>query len=293
MLKDFKAEIMLIFVSFIWGAGFIVTKSAIDEGLGAVYIMSLRLFISAFFVMLLCIYKKVKITRKAIEGGIVTGFFLSTAFIAQTWGLVYTTPIKNSLFTGLSVIFVPYIMSVIFKKKIDKYIIIASILAFIGMAELSGLENFNLTELNIGDILTIICAFLFALHIISTGRYVNEVEPLPLALTQFIVAWLITMVIALFLKEVKPISTKAFYNIIYLGVFSGFLGFTIQIFAQKVLSPSRTVIIFSLEFVFATIFSILLGYDKLSLSIIIGFISIFSSIIIAETKLEFLKIKRR
>ncbi|CAM3095848.1 DMT family transporter [Streptobacillus felis] len=287
-INNLKSELILFIVAIIWGTGFIATKVAVDNGMQTYNIMFIRFLISTILLYLMLKFRKIKVDKSSFIAGTILGTVLVLAYLTQTFGLYYTTPAKNSLLTGLSVIFVPYMSYLIFKTKVDKYTFIASILAFIGMYMLSGNFLESVDGFNKGDFYTILCAVLFALHIVITGYYVNKINTVVLAYVQFLVATIESLILAIYYGHLTSISTVGLLSSIYMGVFCTFVAYTLQIIGQKRLSSSTVAVILSLEVVFATILSIFLGYDKFHFIILVGSVLVFLGIITSETKLDFI-----
>ena len=219
--------------------------------------------------------------------GIIQGVLLTLGYSIQTMALNYTTPAKNSVLTGLNVIFVPYILLIFFRKKLDIFTIISSILAFFGTLLLSGnISSFS--EINKGDLLSMLCAIFFALYIIVIDKYANKINVFVMSFIQFFTVMILCLLLSLTEGEIKQLNSTSLISMIYLGVFGTFVAYNLQIMAQKVLSASRTVLFLSLEVVFGVLISIISGYDSFSLNILVGTLLVFAGIVIAETKLDFI-----
>ena len=164
---------------------------------------------------------------------------------------------------------------------------IGSILTIVGIGFIS-LES-NLT-LNIGDLLTLVCAVFFAAHIISIEYFAKDMNIYKLAFIQIFIAAIWFVGIA-FITEPIPesLSSRAWLAILYLAIFSTFACFTIQTIAQKYTSSSHASIIMSLESVFAAVFGILLLGEKMNSMILIGCGLIFIAILIVEVDFSALK----
>lgn len=281
------AELIMIVVAIIWGTGFVVTKLAMDNGIGVYYLLFLRFLIASILLMFVIFLKKIKIKKEMLLPGIIQGILLTLGYSTQTMALYYTTPAKNSVLTGLNVIFVPYILLIFFRKKLDIFTIISSILAFFGTLLLSGnISSFS--EINKGDLLSMLCAFFFALYIIVIDKYANKINVFVMSFIQFFTVMILCLLLSLTKGEIKQLNSIGLMLMIYLGVFGTFVAYNLQIMAQKVLSASRTVLFLSLEVVFGVLISIISGYDSFSLNILIGTLLVFAGIVIAETKLDFI-----
>lgn len=281
------AELIMIVVAIIWGTGFVVTKLAMDNGIGVYYLLFIRFLVASILLMFVIFLKKIKIKKEMLLPGIIQGVLLTLGYSTQTMALNYTTPAKNSVLTGLNVIFVPYILLIFFRKKLDIFTIISSILAFFGTLLLSGnISSFS--EINKGDLLSMLCAVFFALYIIVIDKYANKINVFVMSFIQFFTVMILCLLLSLTKGEIKQLNSTGLILMIYLGVFGTFVAYNLQIMAQKVLSASRTVLFLSLEVVFGVLISIISGYDSFSLNILVGTLLVFSGIVIAETKLDFI-----
>ena len=281
------AELIMIVVAIIWGTGFVVTKLAMDNGIGVYYLLFIRFLVASILLMFVIFLKKIKIKKEMLLPGIIQGVLLTLGYSIQTMALNYTTPAKNSVLTGLNVIFVPYILLIFFRKKLDIFTIISSILAFFGTLLLSGnISSFS--EINKGDLLSMLCAIFFALYIIVIDKYANKINVFVMSFIQFFTVMILCLLLSLTEGEIKRLNSTGLISMIYLGVFGTFVAYNLQIMAQKVLSASRTVLFLSLEVVFGVLISIISGYDSFSLNILVGTLLVFAGIVIAETKLDFI-----
>lgn len=163
MFSKYKGEIGLGLTALIWGSGFIGVSISLSGGLTPLQIMTIRFFIGAVLLGII-FFKEIKnnITKEAVKAGSMIGVFLFIAFAFQTIGMSYTTASKNAFLTAINVVIVPFIGFVLYKRPLDKYGIISSIIAILGIGILSLEADFSI---NFGDFLTIICAFGFAFHI--------------------------------------------------------------------------------------------------------------------------------
>lgn len=285
--KSLAADLSLLFVAVIWGGGFVAVKDALNN-ITPLYMMSIRL-IGAGLLMAVVFYKQtLKITKKDIINGSIIGIFLFSGFAAQTIGLKYTTASKQAFLTAVYVIIIPFLSWAVYRVKPKWHSITAAILSFIGIALLS-LKSDMQFDINIGDWLTLLCAVLFAAHIVSVSYYAKKSDPIALSVVQMIFSGILSLICALiFEPKFMGINKDAAFSIFYLVVFSTMICFLIQNVAQKYTHPNHVGIILSLESVFGAILSIIFLHEVFTLNMVIGCVIIFLAIIIAETKLEFL-----
>jgi len=285
-MRKYIGEIGLVIVAIIWGSGFVASAVSL-EYYSPYQILAARFLIGA---VILCIvfYKKLHLLSKSALGkGVILGIFLYIAFALQTVGLQFTTPSKNAFLTSVNVVIVPFIAFVLYKRRIDIYETFGAVIALIGVAVLSLQLS---TEINFGDMLTLICAVAFAFHIFYTSKFVKEEDPFLLTIIQMSTAAVIGFVVVLFKGETTfSVETEGLTMLLYLGIFSTTIAFLLQTVAQKFITETKAAIILSTESFWGMAFSIVILSEVLTTRMIIGAILILAAIMLSETKLSFLK----
>ncbi|WZL73240.1 DMT family transporter [Clostridiaceae bacterium 35-E11] len=288
--KSLIADLGLLMVALIWGAGFLVMKDSLSR-ITPIYLNGIR-FILAFFVMMILFWKKMKkVTKQDILGGSIVGVILCAAFVTQTIGLQYTTVSKSAFLTGTNVIMVPFLAWMLYRKYPGWYAMMGAVLAAIGIGLLTIHGSLSI---GIGDSLTLVCAFLFAAHIVSVGYFGENMDPYVLATIQIGVTGILGM-IGGFLFEPTPegLGSSIGIAIIYLVFFSTMGALLLQNVAQKYTYSTHAAIILSLESVFGTILGVLVMGDMFTLQMFFGCVLIFFGIIITETHLSFFASKKQ
>ena len=281
-MKKMYANMMLVVVTVVWGGGFIATNGALDN-LSPFYIMMIRFMGAAVFPIAVSWKKLRQLDRTTVLHGMLTGVFLFLAFAFQTFGLKYSTPSKNAFLTATNVVFVPYLLWIFLRRRPSRKEIIASLLCVAGIALLT--LKPDALMLTLGDLLSLVCAIFFALHIIALERYSAHVDAICMTGLQMITAGVISTICALCF-ETAPASfpMEAMGNVLYLIFVSTLLAYLLQTFAQKFTTANSASLILSMEALFASIFSFLLLHEVMSLPMILGACLIFSSIIYIEYK---------
>lgn len=284
--QENRGRLALLGTTLIWGSTFVIIKSALDD-ITPTWLLAMRFFGAAVLISLFVFGKLKSLDRGYIKGGTVMGTVLAAAYIFQTYGLYYTTPGKNAFLTAVYCILVPFLYWLIFKRKPDKYNVIAAMLGLVGMGFVC-LQN-DLT-VNTGDVLTIFCGMFFAVHIIVTAHFVEDRDPVLLNVVQFAAAAMECLAFALIFEPAPhAMPTSSLFAIIYLSVVCTGLCYILQTFGQKYTQPSAAALILTLESVFGTVLSVMLGREDLTAGVLCGFVLIFIAIVISETKLGFLK----
>ena len=280
------ANLALLLTAMIWGGGFVATKNALSE-ITPLYLNAFR-FIIATIVLSIIFYKRVKnINKDELKGGLIIGLFLNFAFASQTIGLQFTTPGKQAFITGTNVVLVPFLYWMLYKKRPDIYSFIGAILCFTGIGALTYNGGMSI---NLGDFLTMICAFLYAGHIVSTGFFAEKLDPINLSVIQFGVAAILSLLTAfIFEPPVKEISMNSYLAVAYLALLSTCVAFVLQTVAQKYTKSTSAAIFLSMEAVFGSIFSVIFTNEVFTFRMILGCVLILIAVITVETKLEFLR----
>ena len=285
-MQKYMGEIALSITAIIWGSGFVASAIALEH-FTPYQILAIRFIIGAIILSVI-FHKRLKNIKKAtiIQGAII-GIFLYVAFALQTVGLQYTTPSKNAFLTAVNVVIVPFIAFVMYKRKIDSYELFGAILAMIGV----GVLSLKLSAgVNIGDLLTLGCAFGFAFHIFYTAKYVKDSDPVLLTLIQMMTAAIIGVIVVLFKGETSfSVQREGVLSLLYLGVFSTTIAYLLQTVAQKMITETKAAIILSTESFWGMVFSVAILHEAMTIKMVLGAILILVAIIISETKLPFFK----
>lgn len=154
-------------MALVWGGGFVVTKNALGV-ISPLYFLAVRFTLAGLLMVVLFHRQLRKASLKDIKNGAIIGLLLSFAFITQTFGANYTTPAKSSFITGLNVVMVPFIVMFVTSKMPKKKAFINALIAFVGLALITMNETFTI---GLGDVLTLLCAFGYASHIVSVGIF--------------------------------------------------------------------------------------------------------------------------
>jgi drug/metabolite transporter (DMT)-like permease len=286
-------ESMLLLSAFIWGIAFVAQRVGSDM-IGPFTFNAVRMLIGGL-TLLPCIYfmrnksneKKNEITKqqwlksnnKLLLGGIVCGSVLFVASNLQQIGMSYSTASKAGFITALYIIIVP-IIGIFFKKRPSIALWISILIALCGIYLLCITDEFKISS---GDILLILSAFSFSIHILVIDHYSPLVDGVKLSCIQFFVCSFLSSIAMAFL-EVPNVSSilHAWLPLLYTGVLSCGIAYTFQILGQKRVNPVIASLIMSLESVFATLGGWIILGESLSLRELSGCILLFIAIISAQ-----------
>ncbi len=280
------SRFLLLSAPIIWGFSFVVLKNTLDST-SPLWSMAIRFIVGAALMLPICAKKISALNRRHLAAGALLGAVVFAAYAFQTYGLKLTTPGKNAFLTSVYCVVVPFLGSLIFGIKIDRYNITA---AFICIAGIGFVSLQNDLSVGLGDGLTLLCGFFFALQILLLDRYIVTMSIELLAMVQFAVAGVLSLISAL-LFEAPPVSLgiSAISGLAYLSIMCTVVTFLCQSYGQKYTPASESSVLLSLESLFGALASAALYNEKMTVRLIIGFVLIFSAIIISETKTRFLR----
>ena len=282
-LYEFRADLLLLTVAIAWGVTFLMVQDAISTT--PVYAFLFFRFALASILMFIISYRFLnELNKKTILYGVILGIFLFSAFATQTFGLMYTKSSIVAFITGLNVICVPFLTYLFFKDKIKLNVLIATFIAVLGLylLTMSGTLAFEK-----GEFLTLICAILFALQIIFTGKFSNQVNVFLLVLFQLITVSILALIFSLSLDSVTfniPYNYAFFKAVIITAIFATVYAFLIQTYMQQFTTATKTAIIFTMEPVSAAIFAYFTANEVLTIVQFIGAVLIILATLIAELK---------
>lgn len=284
-MKRSRAELALVLNALIWGSTFVVVKEALG-GVTPLLFLALRftLATAALTVMFRGSWSNPRNARLAVRGGIVCGMFLFAGYAFQTIGLRLTTAPKSAFITGLSTAMVPLLGALVYRVRPRAAELAGVVLAMSGMG-LMTLQGASILSIGTGDLLTVICAFGFAAHIVSLGHYSTESSFELLSITQVGVA--AAMALGTFWwAETPAISWRieVWGAIVITGLLATALAFSVQAWAQQYTTATRTAVIFTLEPLFAWATSYILAGETLSRRGVAGALLILCGILLVEMK---------
>lgn len=273
------ADFSLLMVAFVWGSTFVVVKWAIED-LPPLPFLAIR-FALAFISLLPFLYfQKAHISKGTLLKGVALGGLLFSGYAWQTVGLQYTTASNAGFITGLSVVFVPVFVTITTRKLPNPGLILGVLCALIGLAFLSLGDRF---QLNKGDLMVLICALSFALHIFFVGRYAPQSNATVLACVQIFTVSVLSGISSFFLPQpIMNFSTNVWFALLVTAIPATSLAFFVQSKMQQFTSPTHTALIFTMEPVFAAISAFFFAGEILTHKGLIGAALVLAGMLIAE-----------
>jgi len=285
--KNVFSLICAILTSILWGSAFVAQDMGMDFigphtfNVGRFLVGFLTLFPFFLFFELKKIKKSNIDIKKIFSYLLLLGFILGVGQALQQISLIYTDVANTGVFTVMYVLIVPFISYFIFSKKIHWSVWPAVIFCVIGGLLLSELKD---VSIRYGDMLGILSAFCWALHIIYISKTVKLFNfPITIAMSQCFIAFLFT-ILPMVIYENPLLSNilKDLYEILYVGVLSSGLAFLLQTYTLQNLTPAPAAIVFSLEGVFAAIFAWLILDQFLNGIKILGIFLILFAVIFSQ-----------
>jgi len=268
--QSYKSDLLLLLTAAIWGFAFVAQRAGM-EFVGPFTFNGIRFALGSISLLPLLLLKgnqrknpddfKNSWSKDLLISGLLLGFVLFLAATFQQVGMVYTSAGKAGFITGLYVILVP-VISIFMKKKTSVNIWVGAIIAVFGLYFLSVKENFGIEN---GDLLVLVSALFFAIHILLISNFSPRMSAIRLSIVQFAVCSMLSLSTAFFTETIILENIlKAAIPIIYGGVFSVGVAYTLQIVGQKHAHASAASIILSLESVFAVFGGWLILSEQLS-----------------------------
>ena len=282
-VSTFKSDFILVFVATIWGLAFVAQRIGMDH-MGPFTFTGLRFVLGCLSLLPIIFLTKNRPSGQNRDGllksGIISGVILFFAMSFQQVGLVYTTAGKAGFITGLYVVIVPF-LSLFFKQDKTSFgTWIGAIFAIVGMYLLSVTRN---QDINFGDLLVLFSAVGFAFHLIVIGRFSNRFNTAQLSLVQCMVcAGLSLLVAVIFETFILADILNASIPLLYGGVLSVGVAYSLQIYGQKNSPAPHAAIIFSLESVVAAIGGWIILNEILSGRAIFGCTLMMAGILISQ-----------
>ncbi|EOS36057.1 DMT family transporter [Lachnospiraceae bacterium] len=222
---------------------------------------------------------KVKNNKALLMGGLCCGVILTLSTSLQQIGIKYTSAGKAGFITALYILIVP-LLGMLLGKKVGIRTWIGVALAVVGMYLLCIKEGFSISY---GDFMVLLCALVFSLHILAVDYFSPRVDGIRLSCIQFFVCGCISA-FPMLLWEQPEISQiiQAWQPLVYAGVLSSGVAYTLQIVTQKHLNPTVASLLMSLESVFAVLTGWLVLNERLSPKELLGCVLVFTAIILAQ-----------
>lgn len=298
--KTLRNSFLLFLTACIWGLAF-VSQSKGMEAMRPFTFNGIRSLLGAAVVFPLVLYRIKERKKEAgqggegktgidgkmtLIGGVLCGLIFTVASNFQQFGIQYTTVGKAGFITTFYIIFVPF-LGIFLKKKVPGIVWAGAVLAAAGMYLLCMTESFSLTT---GDTMVVISAVLFAIHILAIDYFVEKTEGVILSCMQLLICGIVSTMLALILEEPSVAQIlEGIVPILYAGIMSCGVAYTLQIIGQKGMNPTIASLILSLESVVAAVAGFAayrIGFlqtdQTLTARQVLGCVIVFSAVILVQ-----------
>lgn len=298
--KKFVGIALLTLCAFIWGFAF-VAQSSVTDTLSAFAFCGMRFVLSFAGLAIVAIiydifnkkyhYNASPWSMPTIIGGAMCGIALYFAMLCQQLGIAYTSVGKTSFITAMYIVFVP-IVGIAARQKPTAFSIPAILIAVVGFYFMCITEDFKLT---MGDALVLMCAVMYSMQILLIGLYVKISDPIRLTLVQFATAAVLGVIGMAITGFPTGLAIKnSIVEILYLGLMSGAIGFTLQTTGQKSVEPTVATLIMSMESVIGLVGGVIFLHQVPTAREILGCMIVLFAVVLAqfETKKTFLRFSK-
>lgn len=284
---NIKGSLLLLLTSVIWGFAFSFQKGA-SEYLRPFTLNAGRFIIGGIVLLpiVLIMYRGKMHVKKTVSAGLLLGIILFAACNLQQFGIELSTSGKSGFITALYIVILP-LLGLFFKKKPT---VIMWLGVFLALAGFWLLSRDNGGGFGVGELVLVLSAVLFAFHILLVDIMSEGADPLGISLVQIAVAGVLSMICSLVFEPGNVTSvTHCIPELLYLGVLSSGVGYTLQIVGQQYAEPVPAALMMSLESVFAAVSGAIMLNESMNFIEIIGCALIFAAVIITSVIPEIVK----
>lgn len=279
MSKTRLAVLALLGVGFVWGAAFVLMKDAIVLQ-PYMDFLATRFTVAAIAMILLRPMVSLRFEAGDVKYGAIIGVVLAFGYITQTIGLDLTTAATSGFLTGLYVVFTPLIAWLFIRQKVSGKVALGVLFSIVGMGIFSGAATS--TEFQVGQIWLVVCAVLYAVHILLLGHYGKTRNSYRFAMLQIAFVALVTWGFALVDGYQPPPNFEVWFAVLFTALLSTVMAFWIQTWAQTLLDPARVALLITSEVIFTALLAIGLGQEPLTLAIVVGGGMMLAAMLIVE-----------
>lgn len=293
--NNLLAKLALLIVAVLWGSSLTVVKQS-SQTFNPNFILAIRFTLATILLSIIFWKKLRKATFEDAKHGLIIGVFLFVSYSSQTLGVRFADPGRSGFLSASYCVIVPFLAWIVFKQRPDRYNLSAAALCITGIFFISMSSSTSHTQNPLawlGDLLALLSGFLFASHIIAVSAFAKGRDPIVMTVFQFIMAASLSWMTTLLIEDNSNmvVTSRAVMELCYLAVMCTAVALLLQNIGQKYTNPSTAAIILGFESIFGILIPVLAGMESLTLFSVIGFVFIFSAILVSETKLSFLKKK--
>lgn len=276
-------KLLLVVATILWGLSFVVMKDTVDV-IGPASLIGVRFFACGIILGVVFMRRmRAHFNRDHVIKGLIIGVVLFLAFWIQTIGLAHTTPGKNAFLTATYCVIVPFAWWALSRRRPTIFNVIAAVMCVAGVGLVSNLGSLSM---GYGDAMTLLCAFVFAIHIVLVAKFSDGCDIYVLTVYQFLFGGIAGIAIGGAVETwptFDQITPDFLFNMAYLIIFASCIALLIQNVALAHVPPAQASLLLSLESVFGVLFSVILYGEEVTLQLLAGFALIFAAIVVSET----------
>lgn len=291
-LPAWAYKLLIVCATAVWGVSFVFMKDVVSA-IEPAWLLGIR-FTCAGLILLAILRRRVAgaFSPKVLAAGAALGVMDFSAFLAQTVGLQHTTPGINAFLTATYCVLVPFVSWAVTRRRPGAFNLLAAVLAVAGIWLVSVNSTEGALSMGFGEVMTLVGALMFAVHIVFVSRFTRFADALVLTVFQFLTEGCCGLVLGS-LTETAPTLATFSPDIIgqmaFLVLFASIFAFGAQNMALAHVPPTQASLLLSLESVFGVVFSVIMTGESVTLRLLAGFALIFGAIVVSET----LPLKRR
>ncbi len=267
----------LLAATAIWGGTFVVVKDG-TENTPVFDFLMWRFGIAALIMIAIRPGVVLRIDSGTLRRGVFVGFLLGLSYVLQTIGLQTTSAAVSGFITGLFVVLTPFLAWLLFREKLAMLAWMAVATAALGLA----LITLNGVSFGAGEMLTLLCAVSFSLHLLALGRWSPGRDPYLLTIIQMATAFLMCFVGSCFQGLRLPADRTSWTAILITATLASAFAYMMQTWAQARVTATQAAVVLTMEPVFAGLFAVLLGGESLTVSTVIGGILVVAAMYMIE-----------
>lgn len=277
-MNRFKAAVLLITTTFFWGVTFTLVKQAL-EGVDVFVFLAQRFMLAFAIILPISFFRGKRLDAGTVGQGCIMGLLLFGAYAFQTVALLYTSASNTGFLTGLNVVMVPLISSLMLRHRIHGTIKLAVIFSVAGLFLLCGNGAWSF---NLGDLLAAVCAVCVSLHLIYTGEFARRSDYYWLTAVQLGVVALLSLIFAW--ARHKPVfvwQPQLLGTLLICSLIATVFAFLVQTSMQRFISHTNTALIFCSEPVFAALYAWIVIDERLGLYGLVGALLILAGMVLS------------
>ena len=293
-MKKYTAEAILLLITVIWGATFVIIKVALAD-VSPLTFVAVRFLLAAAVLFPFFLRIKNNFNKVLTLSGVLLGLMFFLGFATQTIGLKYTSATKSGFITGTFVLFTPLFQLLFEKKKPSKGNLLGVLFVIAGLVFLSSKGNHILeifheigSGFNIGDFFTLLCAVFFAMYLVYLDILTKKYDFFPLVILQVGTTAFLGIIFAFSLSALNfetikfSLTGNVIFALLYTSILATVVSTTLQTKYQKYLTPTKVGIILSFEPIFSAVTAFMILSERISRFSLLGGLLIFTGLLVTE-----------